>query len=162
MTDYRDPSGKFSARPPAAAPLFTPDSGKAASLVRWEAQRERNKKMLIEHAAVKLGVNVSDLTYEAALRAVLLSPLFGKAAEGSVAGIKLALMVLDEMPENSEAKVVQDQRKIQVNVFNLTDRDTAERYIEGLRVAGEDSVADIVEAQLDDGNGPWKVKVPIG
>lgn len=161
MSNERGPSGKFESRPLAAAPLFDSNRGRAASLVRWEVQRERNKKMLIESAAIKLGINTEDLTYEAALKAVLMAPLFAKAAGGSIAGIKLALMVLDEIPATADAKIVHDQRSINFNVFNLDDRGSAQKYIESLRGAGMDMVADIVEAQVREGEGPWEVTVPV-
>jgi len=140
---------KFEERPEGAAPLFDSNSGQQAALKRWEAQRERNKLIVVEKVAARMGLEPEELTYEEALGEVAFGPLVSAAiVEGKVAAVKLLLQLLDEMPENADAKFVVDNRQVNFQQFRLTPAG-ARAYIEDQRMQGNNRLADIVESSID-------------
>ena len=158
MTDVRNPDGTMVHRLDGAAPLFDSKSGAEAIGKRWEVQEARNKRALITFAEAKLDLDVGEMEYEDALQAILLEPLFRKAAAEHVAGIKLALQLLGEMPDHVDAKVVTDARQVHYNVYNFESKTRAFDYIEDLENAGDQKTADAVRDQII-GDGPYEVKV---
>ena len=161
MTDSRNEDGSFAIRPASAAPLFDSKSGLIAANKRWEEKEQRNKDALVRFASQKLGIDISEMTYEDAKEEILLNPLFAKAAAGHIAGTKLSLQIMGEMPDMADAKIVKDQRSINFNIYNFPDRPAAFRFIENLKNAGEFTAAAIVEAQVGEGDGPFEVKMLV-
>ena len=157
--EERTSSGEFSIRPVGAAPLFDQESGKKAALKRWEELKARNKLLVVKNVAEELGVEPETLTYDQAFDHAMLKPLVKKSLKEHVAAIKLLAQLTGELPDNVDAKVVSDQRKIQFNVYNL-DRATAEQFRNDLLASGEMAAAAIVEQQMV-GEGPYRISIPI-
>ncbi len=153
--------GKFLTRPDNAAPLFDSKSGKAAALKRWERTNKEKQAtqqtLLIKHAADKLRIDVSEMTYEEALYSVLVNPMLIEASKGKTAAGKLALTLLGEMPDFADAKVVNTKQELNVYNLTLTPKE-ALAYIEKDR---PDKVIEVIRAQLDENLETIIVEVPL-
>ena len=164
MSDDKRDKGRFLERPEGAAPEFDSESGREASLVRWEGQKARNRQSLVTAVALKLGLDPEVLDYDNAMKIGLLEPLFLKAMEESQpAAVKLSLQLLGEMPEGADAKVIVDKRQVKVMNFHFTTVQ-ARAYIEDQRKQGNDFVASLVDNQMNweaDENEIITVKVPL-
>jgi hypothetical protein len=148
--------GKFDIRPPGAAPLFDSRSGKAAARKRWDKERENTERAIIAFASEKLG---HDISYEDAVNFVVNMPQFIKSMEGHTAAAKFVSQKLDLLPGGGQDPQV-DARQVHVNVYQL-DRPGALQFADDLREAGKLALAAVVEAQIEDGEGPFNIKVPI-
>jgi hypothetical protein len=153
--------GKFIARPNGAAPLFDSNSGKAAARKRWDAAREAAENAVVVFANAHNEDN-DNHTVQEAYDFVVRQPQFKASMEGKTAAAKFVSQMGDLLPAGGSDKptVVEDNRQVHFHIFEL-DRETALRYIEDLRNEGEDGVAEIVKAQISDGEGPFKITVPI-
>ncbi len=153
MSDKRDDDGRFTERPEGAAPQFDPESGRKAALKRWEDQKGRNQRALVDVVALKLDIDPEELNYDGALKLGLLGPLYLKAMEeGQPAAVKLSLQLLGEMPDGADAKVIVDKRQVTFMNFRFTVPQ-ARAYIEDQRAQGNESVASLVDSQMD-----WEVE----
>jgi len=160
MPENRNKKGHFTERPPDAAPLFDPKSGREAALKRWEDQRKRNQRILVRAVATRQGIDPEDLDYDGAVELGLLAPLFIEAmVERKTAAIKLALQLLGEMPDAADAKVIVDKRQLTVNTISFDSLQSARAYIEDQRAQGnfrqaaevEEALAgDIIEGEIID------------
>ena len=150
MSDKRDDDGRFTERPEGAAKLFDPESGRKAALQRWEDQKGRNQRALIETVAIRLDLDPEELDYNDALKLGLLGPLFLEAMiERKSAAIKLALQLLGEMPEGADAKVIIDKRQLHItNTISFDSPLAARAYIEDQRSQGNFKQAAEVEEVL--------------
>ena len=149
MSEKRHKGGKFTERPPGAAPLFDPKSGRKAALKRWEDQKSRNQQILVKAVAVRLEVDPETLDYDTALELGVLAPLFIEAmVERKTAAIKLALQLLGEMPDGADAKVHIDKRQLTVNTISFASPQAAQSYIEDQRSQGNFKQAAEVEEVL--------------
>jgi hypothetical protein len=151
--------GKFIARPNGAAPLFDSDSGKAAARKRWDAERENTEREIVAFAEQELD---REVTLDEAISFVVNLPQFKKSMDGHTAAAKFVSQKLDLLPMGGSEKptVVEDNRQVHFHIFEL-DRPSAMQYIEDLKDDGEEGVAAIVEAQISEGEGPFKITVPI-
>ena len=161
MTDDRNEDGSFAIRPVGAAPLFDSKSGADAAGIRWEQQKARNKLLLVKNVAEGLGIDPSELTYDEAFDKAIMNPLVRASLKERVAAIKELATLTGERPDGADAKILRDQRSINFNIYNLADKPSADRFIESLRRAGKTGIADLVEAQIGDGEGPFEVKVQV-
>jgi len=145
----RTVDGHFVERPPGAAPLFDPESGRKAALKRWEDKEARNREALVRFASIELD---KEVTFEQALELIVLGPQFLQALKGKTAAAKIVLQVLGEMPEGADAKVLVDRR--QVNFMNFRfNTSQARAYIDDQRAQGNESIASLVDSQMN-----WEVE----
>ena len=153
--------GKFIARPNGAAPLFDSNSGKEAARKRWDAAREAAESAVVVFANANNDGN-EDHTVQEAYDFVVRHPQFKASMEGKTAAAKFVSQMGDLLPAGGSDKptVVEDNRQVHFHIFEL-DRPSAMQYIQDLKAEGEEGVAAIVEAQLSDGEGPFKITVPI-
>lgn len=153
--------GKFIARPDGAAPLFDSDSGRAAARKRWNAAREAAESAIVTFANANNKDN-DEHTIQEAYDFVVRHPQFRASLEGKTAAAKFVSQMGDLLPMGGSDKptVVEDNRQVHFHIFEL-GRPEAMKYIEDLKADGEEGVAAIVEAQIDDGEGPFKITVPI-
>ena len=150
-------NGQFDIRPLGAAPLFDSDSGRAAARRRWEKHRENTERAIVSKASEIMG---EDVTLEEAVTLVVNLPQFEKALAGHTAAAKLVLQMLDRLPGGGDGAHQVDARQIHMNVYQL-GRPDALRFAEDLRDAGKIAMAAMVEAQIEEGEGPFDIKVPI-
>ena len=68
---------------------------------------------------------------------------------------------MGELPDASDAKVIQDQRQVHFSVYNFDNRSRALQFVEELREAGQALVAAEVEAQISEDEGPVEVRVSV-
>ncbi len=161
MTDERNSDGTMKHPLVGANAPFDSESGALAIGKRWEAQRERNKRSLVKYAADKIELDVSELAYEDALSYVLMDPLFQEAAAGHIAGIKLALQLLDEMPDHVDAKVVTDARSVTIIVQSFDSMPELVSMMEELKEAGRLVAAARIKEQIEDGSPLDSIEIPI-
>ena len=150
------PNGKFEIRPQGAAPLFDSASGKAAARRRWDKERENTEKSVVAYASELAG---RDVTLDEAINLVVNLPQFKKSMEGHTAAAKFVSQKLDVLPGGGEAQQI-DARQVHMNVYQLV-RPDALRFAEDLREAGKIAMAAMVEAQIEEGDGPFDIKVPV-
>ena len=149
--------GRFDIRPLGAAPLFDSDSGRAAARRRWEKERENTQRSIVAFVSETLE---KEVTLDEAINYVVNLPQFKKSMEGHTAAAKFIAQKLDVLPGGGEGNQNVDARQIHMNVYQL-GRPDALRFAEDLRDAGKIAMAAMVEAQIEEGDGPFDIKVPI-
>src|SRR3990167_2058592 len=149
--------GRFDIRPIGAAPLFDSDSGRAAARRRWEKERENTQRSIVAFVSETLE---KEVTLDEAINYVVNLPQFKKSMEGHTAAAKFIAQKLDVLPGGGEGNQNVDARQIHMNVYQL-GRPDALRFAEDLRDAGKIAMAAMVEAQIEEGDGPFDIKVPI-
>ena len=149
--------GRFDIRPIGAAPLFDSDSGRAAARRRWEKERENTQRSIVAFVSETLE---KEVTLDEAINYVVNLPQFKKSMEGHTAAAKFIAQKLDVLPGGGEGNQNVDARQIHMNVYQL-GRPDALRFADDLREAGKIAMAAMVEAQIEEGDGPFSIKVPI-
>jgi len=149
--------GRFDIRPIGAAPLFDSDSGRAAARRRWEKERENTQRSIVAFVSETLE---KEVTLDEAINYVVNLPQFKKSMEGHTAAAKFIAQKLDVLPGGGEGNQNVDARQIHMNVYQL-GRPDALRFAEDLRDAGKIAMAAMVEAQIEEGDGPFDIKIPI-
>ena len=149
--------GRFDIRPVGAAPLFDSDSGRAAARRRWEKERENTQRSIVAFVSETLE---KEVTLDEAINYVVNLPQFKKSMEGHTAAAKFIAQKLDVLPGGGEGNQNVDARQIHMNVYQL-GRPDALRFADDLREAGKIAMAAMVEAQIEEGDGPFSIKVPI-
>jgi len=149
--------GRFDIRPIGAAPLFDSDSGRAAARRRWEKERENTQRSIVAFVSETLE---KEVTLDEAINYVVNLPQFKKSMEGHTAAAKFIAQKLDVLPGGGEGNQNVDARQIHMNVYQL-GRPDALRFADDLREAGKIAMAAMVEAQIEEGDGPFSIKAPI-
>ena len=157
----RTSEGRFIVRPEGAAELFDSKRGQLAARKRWAEKEAIHREQLRTLVAAKKGVNPDELTFDEAFSLVAMDPLVRKALAESIPAIKLLAHLTGELPDVSDAKVVQDQRQVHFNVYNFDNRGKALQFVEDLKEAGQVFAAAEVQAQIPEDEGPIEVRVPL-